>query len=729
ASYPYYPSVFRPVFTGTSSNVVISGYVEETNSAFVSYPWREVENLITASPTTYSNINVYGQPVVIGAKKGFPNFNEFTLQTVVQVTRKLELRKSNANVNTRPNQTNQMYILGITNMFGMEGWNSYAQDYRRPFEIRATNYYALALSNVVNGITNLLRYRVGSFSTNINGTNWPGNTNRYFFPTANSFILPIDTGYAFLTNSAYISTPPSFADSTLTNNFERTFNPPLWHLYQTNRLQYILIDRVANRVLDFVNLDNMTTHMDIATRLYGVTNAVRDLYSDATISEGDFWDTNRVGGVNSLTLGALKQLQVSLGEIPVSQAFWRSYNNDPVAGNDKPKSMDAFRVFMGTNQLTGNRFGPLGTSHQTPFTPTRKLYQKTSWQANDPLVHYMVLDLFDPYLVNPDGTNNNAIIRPPNTPLPQSNLGLLNERYRPWGRSGQRTVTVNDFRYQTRDPLVWRSDDWSFPTNTLGSNWFKFPTIGWLGRIHRGTPWQTIYFKSSAERTNVWLFWAGSYGTHPTNDWRFADVFTVAPNENAARGLLSVNQTNLAAWSAVLSGVGVISNTVPSATFASQPRTLPQFTDLFIPPASTQLVAIVAGINRTRSRYPNGAFQRIGDVLATPELTDLSPFLNLSVAEQYQYGVSDQAYERLPLQILSLLKADEPRLVVYAFGQSLKPAERSLVTSGNFYNLCTNYQITGEVVTKTVLRVEGDLSQRNTPLRAVVESYNVLPPD
>ncbi|MBI4324776.1 MAG: hypothetical protein HY674_05875, partial [Chloroflexi bacterium] len=124
ASYPYYPSVFRPVFTGTSSNVVISGYVEETNSAFVSYPWREVENLITASPTTYSNVNVYGHPVVIGAKKGFPNFNEFTLQTVVQVTRKLELRKPNANVNTLPNQTNQMYILGITNMFGMEGWNS-----------------------------------------------------------------------------------------------------------------------------------------------------------------------------------------------------------------------------------------------------------------------------------------------------------------------------------------------------------------------------------------------------------------------------------------------------------------------------------------------------------------------------------------------------------------------------------------------------------------------------
>jgi hypothetical protein len=37
-----------------------------------------------------------------------------------------------------------------------------------------------------------------------------------------------------------------------------------------------------------------------------------------------------------------------------------------------------------------------------------------------------------------------------------------------------------------KDPLVRGSDDWDFPTN-------KFPGIGWLGRVHRGTPWQTVY--------------------------------------------------------------------------------------------------------------------------------------------------------------------------------------------------------------------------------------------
>ena len=41
-----------------------------------------------------------------------------------------------------------------------------------------------------------------------------------------------------------------------------------------------------------------------------------------------------------------------------------------------------------------------------------------------------------------------------------------------------------------KDPLVRVSDNWDFPAN-------KFPTVGWLGRVHRGTPWQTIYLKAS----------------------------------------------------------------------------------------------------------------------------------------------------------------------------------------------------------------------------------------
>ena len=75
---------------------------------------------------------------------------------------------------------------------------------------------------------------------------------------------------------------------------------------------------------------------------------------------------------------------------------------------------------------------------------------------------------------------------------------------------------------------------------------------------------------------------------------------------------------------------------------------------------------------------------------------------------------------------MSLLTVeDNPRIVVYAYGQSLKPAPRSIVVSGPYRGMCTNYQVSGEILTRTVLRVVG------APVapRAVLESYTVLPPN
>src|SRR5262249_44086471 len=91
----------------------------------------------------------------------------------------------------------------------------------------------------------------------------------------------------------------------------------------------------------------------------------------------------------------------------------------------------------------------------------------------------------------------------------------------------------------------------------------------------------------------------------PTNDWRALDVFTTAINDNATHGQLSVNQTNLAAWSAVLSGVNVLSNAVTSAFI--QPA------GVYDPAYPPPLVRIVDGINHARTNFPNNAFQRLGD--------------------------------------------------------------------------------------------------------------------
>ena len=97
-----------------------------------------------------------------------------------------------------------------------------------------------------------------------------------------------------------------------------------------------------------------------------------------------------------------------------------------------------------------------------------------------------------------------------------------------------------------------------------------------------------------------------------------------------------------------------------------------------------------------------------------------SPYLNWTNSIVYQLGLDDFAVERIPQQVLSLLKADEPRVTIYSYGQSLRPAEGSLRTDPNpirLLNLCTNYQITGEFAAKRVIRFDGSL----TNLNAVVE--------
>ena len=217
--------------------------------------------------------------------------------------------------------------------------------------------------------------------------------------------------------------------------------------------------------------------------------------------------------------------------------------------------------------------------------------------------------------------------------------------------------------------------------------------------------------------------------THPANDWSILDLFTTALNDNATRGRLSVNQTNLAAWSAVLSGV-IALNGDPNGRMVA-PGT--NFAPVVIQPVgldgtNSPLLRIVNAINGVRSTNFAGSFRKMGDILAVPELTVNSPFLNVSNATQAAWGVNDAVCERIPQQILGLLALDRPRFLVFAYGQALKPAPRSIVTSGPFFNLCTNYQVTAEAATRTVFRIDGLREQPPNP-RVVVEKFSALPPD
>ena len=173
--------------------------------------------------------------------------------------------------------------------------------------------------------------------------------------------------------------------------------------------------------------------------------------------------------------------------------------------------------------------------------------------------------------------------------------------------------------------------------------------------------------------------------------------------------------TNLAAWSAVLAGVNVLRDSLTNNYDFIKPA------GAYVSTAPPELVKIVNGIINAHTNFPHGSFQRLGDILATPELTVRSPYLT-----GHTNFMNDEVVERIPQQILGLLRGGEaPRFVIYSYGQALKPAPRSLVTSGQYVGICTNYQITAEVATRAVVRIDG----APTNPHAVIESYNTLPPD
>jgi hypothetical protein len=410
--------------------------------------------------------------------------------------------------------------------------------------------------------------------------------------------------------------------------------------------------------------------------------------------------------------------------------------------------------------------------------------QYSSWQANDPLVHYLASDLYVASDLNDLGGGSLSLPigisqwPPTNLPPILPNLGVLNSRYMPWGRSGLPTsADQNPYNLAYKDPLVRMSDNWDFPAN-------KFPTVGWLGRVHRGTPWQTIFLKATnilnwtnmfvpfPTGTNTWVNWTGDLNLYdatnmaPVQDRLLFDLFTTAFNDNATRGTLSVNQTNLAAWSALFSGAVVLSNSAPDLTirmpqFPQYQNPPPFNTSQIINPAgaagpNSALGRLVQGINQTRATFTNadglvGTFEHVGDILSVPQLTEQSPFLRIITngvvvdGIQQTNGISDEMYEWLPQQAMSLLRcSSSPRYVIYCYGQALKPAPNSIVTSGSYFGMVTNYQVVSEIATRAVVRfgsaltnnIVFDVNTTNwvsvpvvTNNNAVIENFNLLPSD
>ena len=730
---PAYPSVFRPLFTRTPTNIIISGYEEVTNTVPLrTKKWYDL-GFVASNNVNLVNANIYGVPWVIGAKKGYPNFNEYSLQTAFSAARKLEFLKA-ANT-ARPYQTNQMYVIGISNHFGTEFWNSYTQAFQRTLWVEVTNVVSIALTNV-NGVllsTNRLEGYVGKLNPNTwQGWN-PSPAARA--RSTNNFFVPRPVTVQFVPPSKY---RPGFNPLFSTNifAFDRTgrFPTPDFGIVVTNRLLAVLIDAGPDgnpntpddRIVDLVSFGDLGSSFNVNQELGNEKTPVAGIGGTAPDVINRIWRTNRLNNATTdfaPTVGVNTQIGISLGTESISDADWRSYNSQT---RDKVSSIETFKQLM----TSTNRYA---TNFYTPFDPGILLIQTKSWQANDPLVHYTTGDMTDTKTTNivekikyADAARTNVFTR-----TSFYNLGKVNRRYNPWnGHPDLGEDESGGWNVAIKDPLIFDSDSWEFPTN-------KFGNVGWIGRVHRGTPWQTIYLKSEVANPQAWTnYWVNTLETHPTNDWRLADYFTVAPNDNAARGLLSVNQDGLAAWSAVLSGTVVLSNSIPSSAVGRFVK--PQFTALVNEPNSASLHAIVDELNELRKRKPNQVFESVGDIFASTNLTAYARHLNLGdrpgtlmkPSPLQKYTISDEAYESIPQQILSLVRLGEPRFVVYSYGQSLKPADQSLVLNppgGNntFFNLCTNYQITGEVVTRTVMKVTGTVLNPTN----IIESYSILSSD
>ena len=826
-----FPLVFRPQFDVRDTGIYINNFVEVTNNALPQLhgDWWDL-NISTNHTKLEPNNNVWGIPWVIAAKKGLPNFNEFGVLTTMELTRKLEINKGRQNAPRSFWRTNQMLSLSVSNLFGVELWNSYTQAYPRSLNVRAdvqsdflmTNQFGtLLVSNLYSSYPFLGTQPMRTIQPN----QWRGEefqlpifTNRTMLQVFNrGGTIPVPSAiYTHRDRGRLI--PISWQNSSATNVLfpDNGFPVPRLGLAMTNRVRCLMTDPRTMRVVDFVNLD-FVSGLD-----------VQDLLNK---EPSGYWIANRLGHTNAPTKGVMKQISVSLGV--EGESDWNSYVGRG-AGRDREEAIDLFRAFLGFQPLYHLSFNQLADANnrlrdprksfrrQVPFSPSVRLVKYETLQANDPLVHYTFEDLKD----NQQLVSRVRMLKPGQRADDLHNLGSpgepgrKNQRYRPWPST--LAEAANQYNIAHKDPLIRRSDDWQFLTN-------KFPNIGWLGRVHRGTPWQTIYLKGyvgsyeggqggderlrlltvqdlpdpnptlpmpydgrsypfqtlavdpltdeavdtlaldsgavagnkqnilNLARTN-WFKWAGSSGTHPTNDWKILELFTTSLNDNASKGLLSVNQAGLAAWSAVFSGVTVQTNMRPDLVQMRDIQTRDiqtpkgpkpaRYGSLTIEPAGragmpgydlanpdsgdnwqlAQIVNGANGINATRSRFPGGRFRYLGDVLATPALTVQSPFLKWTNSIVYRLGLDDFAVERIPQQVLSLLKADEPRVTIYSYGQSLRPAEGSLRTDPDpirLLNLCTNYQITGEFAAKRVVRFDGSL----TNLNAVVESEIVIPAD
>ena len=605
-NYPFLPTVLRPVFRCAAAekeggnNIWIIGYREvapaDTPALLSSIRPHDLSD--PADRLVRPLDMVYNVPLVIGAKKGLPSFDEFTMDTQIQMARKLIYHRPGTSTTAPVNELDVAYYLSITNMLGLQAWNSYSTAYTNPLTLQAWPDVSVLVTNLETGA---LLSPVG-YPSRLPVTppaplvisNWPGYIATFPQP---SFITPLGPSGAPITN--YIFMPSncvySFSQQRFLLNgmFDHTpgytnFHVPHFQATVKSRLRYVLVDTASGRLLDYLNLASSQT-VDVTMSV--VDGGCGPNYI-AAYSRGGMWCTNLPtsypGGIDpNESFGIRLQIDCSRGTVP--NPDWTSSLPDPLYGRDKDKGVNRFLFQFGLGWGQAQPGEPpfqVLNAFAAPFSPFRTIHTITVWQANDPLVHYTVGDL-----QNLRDFPSPLYLDQALPPIPSTPYGYVNRRYEPWGGNptgGSLSPTKYDLR--VKDPVARRvgsPDDWDFPTDR-GTNW--------LGRVHRGTPWQTIYLKAPGVDVATWTQWTGNnllvtnYGqlapdlpqwfyatnmpwgvkppqvaydsafAHPTNDWRLAGMLASLLSANDSRQSLSANQASLTDWLGALDGMVVLTN-------------------------------------------------------------------------------------------------------------------------------------------------------------------------
>jgi hypothetical protein len=706
----YHPSVFRPLlqytnYGGNSFAVNIVGYAQVLPSTRVynqilSQGFKDITN-----STITTNDFVWGIPWVVAADKWLPAFDQYIYTSRIEFLRQLLfVRQTNSAgpiTNAPPASTNQFYVMQISNLFGMDAWNPYMSNFHGASDtltVIATNFVTITLTNNAAYPYNFwTNFTFGNY-TKVSFTNtWPASSQSPETGQTKGFKTFLQTNFVFLPLVYYSEALQQLV--VLTNNGtpfdgflaqdigQKHWPTHYWSLNITNHVCYALFDgnATSGTLLDFVNLGPFGSSANI-TQL-AISNSIGQSPGEFAVAP-----STDIYSSSPMSQGVLNQITDAVNNDSTG-AFYGSLNGL-------------------TPCIAGAWFTTIAAGLGTILTPFYITDDMHSWEACDPLVHYTTGDLTYPQYSAFDKGEPGTYMSSPS----MTHIGQVTTRYTPWpGPSG--STPANNMLFI--DPLITSANAWQFPTNL-------FPGVGWLGRVHRGTPWQTIYLKSDnpngeAYPTNDWTtWWVNSPYTYPTNDWALIDLFTAVPNDNAARGLLSVNQTNDAAWAAVFGGVIAITN----STLAGIP-----VIGVPINPANdvTNMMdytnGTAVGINQARMNaiHPNGLFHHIGDILQASTLSVNSPFwTNIPSAD-----LTDEMVERIPQQTLSLLKLGLPQFVIYSWGQSLKPKDLYSSGSAPLLNICTNYEITGEYLTRSVCHIVSDPGAAAPKI--VIDNYNIMP--